>query len=228
MTIKVYYSCLENERFRFKSPEPVIKNFIKSKNFFETGIEKCPAFKDSIKNTFSLQSIYDYSFDVYENRVESKMYDESFFDRHVEIRSLKEKTFSFNQWITFFTEENSLELTTNIFPFLEENNITKNCIMPPGKYDIGKWFRNIEFVFKLKEESNTFTINEDEVYQYIKFETNEKIELIPYFHDEEIEFLLKHIMKTKNYTDKKRNLQSYYEFYKIKKILTKKIKNNAF
>jgi hypothetical protein len=226
MSIKVYWSCLEDEWLRASGPENVYSNFLKNNQFETTGVHRCPAFVNSLKNTYALRSLYNYDFKISENSVGSTYYDQDFFNEHVNVRSLQERTFSFNQYYTFFTEEDSLTMTGNLQPYLENNNITDRCTVFPGAYDIGKWFRNIEFSFYLKPQYDTFVINEGEIYTYLKFHTEEKIEFIQYRHSTALVSHLREIMASRNHTAKSRNLFSYYNMFKTKKMILKEIKKN--
>jgi hypothetical protein len=170
--------------------------------------------------------LYTYNFRVDEKSIGSSLYDQTFFNEHVNVRSLEERTFSFNQFFTFFTEENSLNVTGNLQPYLENNSINERCMVFPGSYDIGKWFRNIEFSFHLKPQYSDFLINEGEVYTYLKFHTDEKIEFIQYRHSPILVSHLKEIIAAKNHTAKSRNLFAYYDMFKTKKMILKEIKKN--
>lgn len=226
MSIKVYWACLEDEWLRASAPESVFSNFVKN-NFFEnTGVHQCPAFVNSLKNTFALRSIYNYNFTVKDNSITSSFYDQNFFDEHVLIRSLSEKTFSFNQFYTFFTDEDSLLTTGNLQPYLEKNHVNERCMVFPGTYDIGKWFRNIEFSFHLKPQYNHFTINEGDIYTYLKFHTEEKIDFVQYRHSTALVSYLRENIASKEYTTKSRNLFSYYKMLKTKKMILKEIRKN--
>jgi hypothetical protein len=164
MAITIYWACDEEEWMRAKEPIPIYKNFIKNIKDKKTNIESCPSIKEYMKNIFSIQSIYSYSFEIFNDRdgAFSPIYDEKFFDRHVLVRSQTEKLFSFTQKFIFFTEEKSLSMSTGMFPFLENNNITKRCIPVPGTMDIGKWFRVTDFGFYLKDDFNKFEIKEED------------------------------------------------------------------
>jgi hypothetical protein len=226
MSINVYWACLNEEWMRAPGPQPVLSTFLKNNHLLETGVALCPSFKDYFKNTYSLHSIYDYNFKIENDNVFSDKYDQPFFDKHVNIRSLSEKTFSFNLWNIFITDQSSLKMTL-LPPFLEDNNITKNCINFPGTYDIGKWFRNLDFAFKLKNEKNEFVIKNNEIYSYIQFHTKEKINFIQYRHDEEIGSYLIDTMNSRGYKKFATSLTEYYDIFKIKSNLIKKIKLNT-
>jgi hypothetical protein len=229
MSIIVYWACNENEWLRSKEPDPVYKNFLKNIKDKNTNIELCPSIKDYMKNTFSIKSIYDYNFEISENNqnVFSSLYDQKFFDKHVIVRSRTDKLFSFSQDMIFFTEEKTLNMSAGIFPFLENNNITRNCITVPGTFDIGKWFRLTDFAFYLKNNINKFEIEENETYQYIKFNTNDKIIFKQFKINEKLNKYLLDITNAKEFRKIKiRSLENYYSMLKHKKYIIKEIKNN--
>jgi hypothetical protein len=228
MSINVYWACLEEEWMRAEKPFPVYAGIQNRLNISETNIAQCPAFKESMKNLFALRSLYDYRFvvDKESNLVTSDMYNEYFLKEHVYVRSLKENSFSFSQYYSFFTEEKSLLITANIFPYLEDNSITKKCIIFPGSFDIGKYFRNIEFGFKIKDEYNAFDINRGDIYQYVKFHTDEKINFIQYRHTKELSDLMKETISFRNFKLKYSSLEEFYSFFKIKRMVIKEIKKN--
>jgi hypothetical protein len=229
MSITVYWACSEEEWMRAKEPEPIYKKFAKNVEDKNTTIELCPSIKEYMKNTFSLKSIYEYSFEIIdnENSVSSSLYDQDFFNNHVVVRSKKEKLFSFSQSFIFFTEEKSLKMSAGVLPFLEDNQITNRCITIPGIFDIGKWFRLTDFAFYLKNDYNRFEIKEEDVFQYIKFHTEEKIIFKQFHVNEKIMKYAKEVVKAKNYRiNKSRQLQSYYSMFNHKKEIIKEIKNN--
>lgn len=232
MTVRVYWASLENEWLRIKKPEPLAKTFYEKGLYVNkdtlNGINACPAFNNELKNTFSLFSLYDYNFKISPEGISSTLYDKDFADRHLVIRSPENRFFSFRQDMVFFTAEDSLLTTSNMYPYLENNNVTTRCMIPQGRFDIGKWFRNTDFTFYLKPQFDEFIISYEEVYSYIQFHTDEKIELVQYKHDDEISSYLSDIVLSRDYFSNSRGLEDYYKTLKFKKLLLKKIKNNTF
>lgn len=231
MSITVYWGCFEEEWLRAKSPNLIYKDFVQDYKNQKNFVSFCPSVKDYMKNIFSINSLYSYDFkikpllDDYE--VVTNIYDQGFFNDHVIIRSKEDKLFSFMQRFCFFTEEKSLLMSAGIFPFLEDNNITKRCVVIPGSFDIGKWFRRLDFAFYLKKEYDEFKIEENEIYQYIKFHTNEKIifkqfNMTPIFK----KFFDDFECAKENRPLMLRQLKNYYSMVKHKKYIIKEIKNN--
>jgi len=227
MSINVYWSCVENEWLRAEQPVSVYETLMKKNEFSETKISMCPAFTLDTKNLFGIKSIYSYNFSLNTTEISSNLYDQSFFDRHVLVRSMKERTFSFLQYYTFFTDSDSLMMSANVQPYLETNNVVNDrCVCFPGSFDIGKWYRNVEFSFHLKNQFNDFVINEGEIYSYIKFHTREKINFIQHRHTPVLASHLASVIAAKDYKTSTRNLLSYYKMFKHKKIILKEIEQN--
>lgn len=228
MTINVYWASIEDEWLRAKEPESVYKRFIRSNKMSDTDITLCPANRDYMKKFYTLQSLYTYDFEIIDNGIKSNLYDEKFLNNHVTIRSLPNKIFSFYQKYIFFTDEDSLTMSAGITPIFENNYVANNCVGIPGTIDIGKWFRSIEYAFYLKDNVNSFSIKEGDVYNYIHFDTNEKIKFNQFITTPQIVHYLHGVVSAKNYRFNKKinELEDYYKMMKFKKSLIKEIKNN--
>ena len=225
--IVVYWTCLNKEWMRSNPPVDIYKNAIKKDSYMHIALNMCPGFKDYTKNHFGIQSIFDYEFAFNGDEFYSKDYDKQFFEKNISIRSAKDKAFSFNQYYIFFTEEKSLKFSCGIYPFLEDNNITKRCTIVPGTIDIGKWFRTIDFAFFLKEGFNEFKVKEGEIFQYVKFDTNAKIKFKQFKMTEKLLSYNDDITHSKsNRRVKMRDLSEYYSMFNMKKSIIKEIKEN--
>lgn len=229
MSINVFWACIEDEWMEASEPNSVYKKIVSSPllntNNRYTRIDMCPSIREKNKNTFELKSIYDYNFSLSNNEVYTDKFDKDFFERHVTIRDIPTKMFSFSTRYVFFTDAPSLIVNFYEYPFLENNNITKNCNFIPGSFDIGKWFRNTEFAFYLKDNVDTFKIEKGEVFCYASFLTSEKINFKQFVYDQDIDkFLNDGINITNRYGYK--NLNNYYKSFKNKKRILNKIQEN--
>jgi hypothetical protein len=228
MTTTVYWSCLEKEWLRASEPENVYSSFYNKFSVNKSDLNShpffCPAFKNQLNNVFSVKSIYKYNFEIEKNSVNSSLYNQKFFDEHVEVRSLDNKLFGFKNWFSFFSEQDSL-IVSQEHPFLEDNNITKNCITVPGQFDIAKWYRTMHYAFYLKKESNNFSVEQEEVLYYLRFHTKEKIKFVQYRQSNRLNELLDDIQNSRNFLGIK-GLDYYYKIFKIKKEILKEIKKN--
>jgi hypothetical protein len=230
MAINVYWACLEDEWMRCKEPTSVIKDFYQTHSCSPSnklmGMNFCPSFNLSLKNTYALKSLYNYNFSIIDGKVGSSMHDQKFYNNHVIERSIEEKFFSFTQMKVFFTDDASLKMTVGQFPFLEDNNITKRCAILPGTFDIGKWFRPIDFSFYLKKEYNEFTITEDEIYSYITFHTDQTINLKQFYPSPTVKQHLSDVLLSKRYLVGKKTLENFYSMFRTKHLILNEIKKN--
>lgn len=232
MSINVYWTSCEDEWLLQKKPDSVIARFnnrnLKTNDKEIMEINSCPAILNEFQNTFNIYSLYDYDFSIEENRIISQGYDQNFFQNHIIIRSLQNKLFSFNQRFIFFTEEDSLEATIFMPPNMEDNNITKRCLLLSGRIDIGKWFRSTDFAFFLRDDHTSFKIEREEVMCYVKFHTKEKINLKQFIYTNTLRQYANACGCISKSTRKSPliKLENYYKLLKHKKMILKEIKNN--
>ena len=135
MTAIVYWASLEKEWMLAKEPEPVSKIFYeknlhnsKNKN---AQLNYCPSFNENLKNLYALRSIYDYSFKIENDQVQSKKRDQHFFNQHVNIRDLNRRLFSLTQGFIFFTEENGPQQPRTGPPRIHSPVLKPNAVRSP-------------------------------------------------------------------------------------------------
>lgn len=229
MSINVYWTLLEETWLGAEEPQPVFKKFmnVKGDNSLDVA-HKCPAVQDAMKNTFEIKSTVDYSMKFFDDKIQSKHHDQKFFEDHVFIRDLKRKNVSFVHKYIFFTDEKSLLLEGQVFPFLENNEITKRTFFVPGKFDIGKWFRPVEFAFYMKDGYDEFIINENDVYSYVRFFTDKKINFKKFIPTMMIYKFANSSSDLSKFSSSKnsKKLNDYYTKFNYKKRLLKEIKEN--
>lgn len=229
MAINVYWSMLENEWLRATVPQDVRKTHFSTDAFQEVSIIRCPATRDFLHNYYSLSSIYRYNIflDAENKKAWSDLYDQNFFDNHVKVRSYNHRSLSFLIGYIFFVEEESLLMSMHQ-PFLEDNIINNTCILYPGQFDIGKWFRNLDFGFRLKKSADKFVINEKDIYAYVKFHTDEDINFIQFRPSRELRDLTNDIGNARNYqpSNMYRSLEYRYESFSTKNLILQEIKKN--
>jgi hypothetical protein len=230
MTINVYWSCIEKEWMRASPPEPISPLFYKShlfdKNDIGLDMNKCPSFNDNINNVFALRSIYSYELTVDSNGVLSNSYGQAFFDEHVTVKSLNKRLISFRQSYTFLTDEKSLKVTLSEPPFLEDNQLTRDLLIIPGVIDIGKWYRNTDTMFYMKDGVSSFKINEGDIYGYVRFHTDEDINFIQYRHTDTLNKYMMDSVYSKENKKRTYPLTKYYSMFKSKNLVLEEIKKN--
>lgn len=230
MAINVYWTCTEKEWMSATPPDTVISTFYK-KNLVDDGnrssqINYCPAFNDNLKNLYAIRSLYDYEFCMNNGHLSSTNYTQEFYDDHVLIRSYEKKFFSFKNSYIFFTDAPSLKTTFYEFPYLEDNNVTQRCIPVAGQFDIGKWFRGTEFAFYLKQGYDSFKIERGEIYSYVRFHTDEKINLVEFQYSDKLKQYNQERFEAISKMPRLKKLENYYKMLRHKRLIVKEIKEN--
>ena len=230
MAINVYWTCAEKEWMAATPPDTVISTFYKKnlvdENNRSSQINYCPAFNDNLKNLYAIRSLYDYEFFMNDGNLTSTNYNQEFYDDHVLIRSYEKKFFSFKNSYIFFTDAPSLKTTFYEFPYLEDNNITQRCSPVAGQFDIGKWFRGTEFAFYLKHGYESFRIERGEIYSYVRFHTDEKINLIEFQYSEKLKQYNQERFEAISKMPRLKKLENYYKMLRHKRLIIKEIKEN--
>ena len=183
---KIYWAYCDNEfQVRAEEPVPIFQNYFKGKDVVENGLHyiRCPAFKDLFKNTFGLKSLFDYDLH-FGDAVTSSMFDQNFYDKMVTVRNKKSNLVSLQFKYILIAEDDSLDM--EILPSMMENNsFNATSILIPGVMDVGKYLRVQECAFHCRE--GKMAIKEDDIYAYIKFNTNENIKFQRFLWTDEIQ-----------------------------------------
>lgn len=168
----------------------------------------CPAYLDFTSNLFGLKFPIDYTLAVEQDSLNVKQHDQDFFEYFVGIRDFDRKFFSYNIKIVFFCDQD-LDLSLEP-PFLEDNDIANKSIVMPGKFNIGKWLRPIDFAFFLKQDVNEYHISRGDIFNYARFHCNEPVELIKFEYTKELMDIQQDILKSKMILGNKSPKLSYY------------------
>jgi len=229
------------EHLRADPPVPIINKILKNRTTDgegAIGYNRCPAFIDELTNTYGIKSIYDYEmywngdeiFTQFSKKLPSTI---EFFEKHVRIRSKPERLFGsdLHGGCVFFTEIPSL-IISQLPAFMEDNTIVKNTICIPGQFDIGKYFRPLDFAWHLKEGCNEIKFSRNEIAFYVKFHTKEKIKFQRFFWSDELTKLHAPMSQIKFHKEPEivtKALKFYYNVFdkfKFKKRMLKIIKEN--
>ena len=208
----------------FSTYLPKIKNI-------NSDYSKCPFVREHLKKIYGIKQIYDatFNFDFDKEIYKCENWCSDLFDKLI-VRSFSDNLFSWGLGYIFFTEQKSLIMKTYP-PYLEDNEINKKTIMIPGAYDIGNWFRPLDFSFHLKKDfkNDSLTFNSEDVITYVEFETDDSISF-EYFHmNPELDDIKNNLMATKWAVKKSHSNSWFYDIFKtrkIKKEIIQNIKNN--
>lgn len=229
----VYWSyCNPYTQIRVDDPVNVFTNHFKKQELsdllenYGQNYSRCPSVRDSLRNTFGLKSIYDYSYDVVNDS--SDDFDQEFYDSVVMYRDAKSKLASFVFPYIFFAESDNLEM--EMLPaFMENNAFTKSANLVVGVFDVGQYFRGLDIAFHAKE--NIVNVEEDDIFAYVRFNTKKKIEFKRFEWTEELSSINSEpVVGIKQHRSKTfKPLQWYYDKQhrmKTKQKALKEIKKN--
>ena len=84
--------------------------------------------------------------------------------------------FGFNY---LFFAEKPLRIT-QMHPYLHHNTFTENGNTLLGEFNIGKWLRPLQasFIINPNKKDYSYRIKRGDIYSYIRFDTDEKVELV--------------------------------------------------
>ena len=158
--------------------------------------------------------------DSYQERIaqgeEPENFDKEFLQQKLLVRSMRGNLFSFNQHWAFLAEDPSLEMS--LMPaFMEDNSVANDTIMIPGSFDIGKYFRTLDYAFHVKDHAIGRPIqwSRSDVFCYVKFHTHEPIKLKRFFWTAELEQLDYTMMQQKSSRYDTPNSLAVEWYYKI-------------
>lgn len=194
----------------------------KHDNFF-----KCPAFINSIKNTYMFTSPSSSDVTFAGSQVFNNLHSHAPYLTGAKAESMTNAlTVKYDANWVFFCEEPLYIHSTP--PFLHKTMVTDYGFYVPGTYDISQWFRPLEYAFQLWEGQTRFKTSQDEPLLYVNFLTDQPIKLQKFYMTEEIYNLSMSCVRLKDYRREK-NLFKLYDIFKSSRIKTqilKEIKNN--
>lgn len=176
--------------------EPI--NFLKyltSENKRKSLYLQCPAFQDFFKNTFLILSPIDITIRYFKNEDRlwingSEGINQEFFDKLVLSRKLEINS-EYDKYLltiigismTFFSEK-SIEM--EVLPSFMAHTGSRNFNIIPGKFNIGKWIRPVEFAFEFIDEDTPVIIKRGDPLFAVRFspDDNTKVELQRHFQSD--------------------------------------------
>ncbi len=223
-----YWEDTKSWNLLYKDPERLIKRLSKrkSKKLPDNNFLRCPAYIDTFKNTFVVDSVLACNYEIQKGQIVKSEGYASFLDHLPTLENQTLLTLSMG-WL-FFTEEESLTMRVTP-PYFEKSNHNNFGVVIPGSFDIGKWFRRVNLEFILWENVNFLKIAENEPLVYFNFETSHKVELKRF---EPTENIMKHASHVASFSDVQPNksLREKYKLFKqtrYKDLILKEIKKNV-
>lgn len=197
-TIEIRDAVSKDLSLAYRDPEP-LRDAI-PKHIKDSPYGKCPAFFETIKNTYVLRSPVSFKLKLDQNSKEyatdnDDLFKSKFIAPH-DIHGIAQ----FNFGYMFFSEKPLIMSQSH--PYLHNNTYTRNGNVAYGEFDIGRWLRNIACAIILDPnlKQYEFNITNNDIFSYTKFHTDEKI-----------------ILKRFDMTDKIREISYKCFDYKLRK-----------
>jgi hypothetical protein len=212
---KVYYSFGTNKELSAMSylhPEKLSKNI--PDEVKESSFVKCAAFVKVLKNTYVLKCPVDVSFTV--NIKEEVIHSDNMelTKSVVAINQFhaKSKIFQFKFPYLFFSETPLIMQQTH--PYLHINSFTDIGNLVEGEFDISKWFRPLVSAHRAKiEDEININLKRGDVYCYIRFVSDDNIELVPFEINNKIEKYKHDCLNLKKHTSRFQSLETVYRVF---------------
>lgn len=217
-------------RSLYLPPEPLTVSNVLSE--IETSSQKnnfriCPSFKDHLKNTYALKFPIDLDLEFNELGLSSTL-DQRVLEDFVSVRNFTpfQKFIGFSVRYIFFSEVPIRMSLTH--PYMSNTQFSNETKVIPGEFDIGKWFRNTDLAFSMT--ASHLSIKRGDDASYVKFLTDESIELIKFEFTPELNRIQGDLLSSKmNLLGRSPKLSYYYEIFKNSRYrsrILKEIKSN--
>lgn len=189
-------------------------------------ISACPAHRNLKSNTIILRSPKNFSFS-FENEGLIIPDENHHHLQEREKQLSKRNSVNINIGWIFFSEVSLKMICTP--PHNHKTQVQNYGVIASGEYDCGRWFRPVNMEYLLWPDENNFHINENEPVCYIKFDTEERIELVEFVCTDKIVSFVHACSNHPVYYRRGMKLSDRYKKFdesNLKKVILKEIKNN--
>ena len=211
-------------------PESLLKSM--PSMYKDTGIHKCPAFIDQMRNTFVVKSPVEFSLRRGEDNVFVCSYDSRSKGPGILYHRDVDRSLYSLQIFNIFIPEIPTMLNVRSATY-SQSPFARSTMLVGGEFDVGKFPRAIECAFFIPPETDNIKVNCDDPLFYATFtpEDGSKVELEKFVMTQEIYNVINGNLKAKNSKELKSSwrLADYYRMYKNSKqhnYLLKKVKEN--
>lgn len=192
----------------------------KMDNFFS-----CPAFVNSVKNTFLFTSPGNCNVEFKEDYIIPKHSPNVPYDNNALVFKAPSMKNSYTirfaaQWIFFSEDDLTIE---SQHPYLHKTQVSDYGFYVPGSMNISTWFRPLEYAFQCWEDVNKFKVSQNDPLMYVRFNTSENITLKKFYLTDELFNLSMSCVRLKDYW-RERNLKKLYNIFEASKIRNKILK----
>lgn len=206
-----------------QKPEPLLSYF--SKTLFPNNENykrymKCPSAQIELKNTYVVKADFDIEIFINTNEKIAN------FHSNYDLGDDTKRIFTENNYINLSTDNSLFNILTHLYLFSEESiqvaqlppyfhkndyvTAQKDMYLLPGSFDISKWYRPFHASY-LVENTGHVKIKRGDPLYYIRFNTDQKINLIEYELNDKLISYSQSCLNVKSY----RPLQKFNFLYKI-------------
>jgi hypothetical protein len=175
----------------------------------KTDLFLCPAFNNYVKNIFVLRSPVNFTI-KFDKKSEQLIFSEPNYFMVGEV--LGKRMFNFTSFAPIFLCDEPLTLEA-LPAFFHKTDAQKKLLYTPGTFSIHNWVRPVLFGGFVISEDDEIIIKRNDPLLYIKFVTDEKVNLIHKPYDLKIEEVSKKCLKFKSVCPHK-NLNFLYDKFK--------------
>lgn len=179
----------------FMPPEALNKHI--PQNVKLSNYVRCPAFTDTVKNTYALRFPFSFRLKIDQSTggVESDAPElvKTYFIPPTD----KSGIIQIQLGTLFFADKSCI--ASQMHPYLHNNTLTQQCNVLQGEYNIGKWLRpiNLAFVVNSAKKDIILDFKRGDIYSYIRFFTDEKIKMTEFELTDDIQEIVSRCLSLK-------------------------------
>lgn len=181
---------------------------------------KCPAVSDFFDNIFVVRCPYDVIISYQQegdmfttDRLGQDWYNQTFYPRFPISKDGKLISSCITLRINYlFVADEDVEIETFDVPLLS-NNLTRNIKMIPGKMNIHRWVRPVDFTFEVVDLSKPIELKRGDPMFAIRFKTDSKVKLTHIDYSDDLKHAAEACLASKTYVPHK-SLKYRYEMAK--------------
>lgn len=156
----------------YSEPTPL---FLEIKNYRTSDYLMCPAFKEFCKNTFVIKAPFDMTIGIdQEKRIVQTSFNQMIFDLTVFNRGFQElQPFEKNKYLLtllpayIFYADKDVDVEVFSCPLSLESPQKFRAV--PGRFNISKWIRSLDFTIEIDKDVNELKFKEGEVLFCVRF-----------------------------------------------------------
>ena len=172
----------------FLPPEPLSRNIPEKLTL--SNYVRCPAFTDTIKNTYALKFPFSFKIKINQSTGEIESDNPDLVKTYFVNPTDKSGVVQIQLGTLFFADQSCI--ASQIHPYMHVNSLTQNANVLQGEYDIGKWIRpiNLAFIVNSTQKEVVYDFKRGDVYSYLRLYTNQKTRMYEFNNTPDIQQII--------------------------------------